>query len=364
MSGYECLNVSVNMTIDKYTIVHETKRGDLMYKYPRVANWLEFKQLNNGRYEVRDGIKNDTNIISGELGKYLQCLDGSIDPADILQEWDQLDLNRFLNRLYYKGLLRKRGRRLNVLGDSRMFTVYIPHATEYRRYIAAVYNALLMTLFIPVFGIGILLHIIMPENDGYFLDTWAMIAEIYGGIFVGYLLGVFFHEMSHGMACLAYGGSVFEYGLTVRGIFPGGYTLMNTDHVKGRFCKTQILAAGLEMNLMIAGVSLISMQLLPVLYLFFQSIALLNIELVLLNSLCVSGFDGNSILGTLLGGDEAIVINAEEIVKSRYRRYTIMEKQGINGIATVVMYYILFAMQIMQPLLLLINIIIWMVMII
>ena len=123
-----------------------------------------------------------------------------------------------------------------------------------------------------------------------------------GGI-LGLLAGLFLHELAHAMACMAYGGYVFEIGVMLKLVFPGAYVMMDTRPITGRLKRAQVSAAGIEANLLLAGLALFCAVHFPGSSLSLFYTALFNTELALVNLLLVDGLDGAGIMAELLGLD-------------------------------------------------------------
>lgn len=250
-----------------------------MLEYPRTANWLEFEPLEDGRYMVWDSMMDDTTKIEPEMMSFLRKLDGRTDPSQILTTLSKEDVDDVINNLTESGLVRKSGRRLDFGDRSLVYTLWIPKITERITRIAKICNAVLMLSNIPAFILGLLVYWKLPDINDEEPVWWMMIILTIAGILGAVVVGGALHEISHAMACIAYGGSVYEFGLMFHGPLPGAYTFMSSNRVKGRVQHAQIDAAGVQMNLLLAGASFAMIHLVPIASDFLLSFALVNLQI-------------------------------------------------------------------------------------
>lgn len=137
-----------------------------------------------------------------------------------------------------------------------------------KRTLSKILNVTLMFAFIPILVSGILVYL---NADEFWYRELSMLVRIvydhpvlcvwFFDIF-SLLIGVAIHEICHGIACRSYGGRVFVYRAIIN-ILPGFYTLMDESKVRSRLKKIQILAAGVEGNLFLAGCLLLLTGVLP-----------------------------------------------------------------------------------------------------
>ena len=170
---------------------------------------------------------------------------------------------------------------------------------------------------------------------------------------LGVFLGMILHESAHGAAALAYGGRVYEMGVSIQYFIPGAYTLMDHCRIKKRLRRVQVMAAGVESNFWLAGVFLILCCRFPLHHTMFFMIAVQNLLLGTLNLLFINGVDGGRILCELLGDPNSIE-KAIRVTTSR-RELCSLWKRGASGRVKAAVCFILSAGQISWPLLLLLN---------
>ena len=137
-------------------------------------------------------------------------------------------------------------------------------------------------------------------------------------------------------------------------ILPGAYVLLDVSTVKKRLQRIQINAAGVEMNFLLCGIFLVLGVVNPLLGGMFLNAAICNAFLGALNLTFIKGLDGAAILSNLLGVDD-IIDRARRIVFNREARKRVIRK-GSSGYATVAVCYMLFALQIALPTLLITNV--------
>ena len=250
-----------------------------------------------------------------------------------------------LERLEEEELLDS-GERITPLGiGSVMISLWLPEVTRFSRYLGKVWNKILLFCWLPVFilGVRILLSGRWRGPDSGF------------GIAYGYLIlafGLLFHELGHAAASLVYGGRFFEMGIMLHYFLPGAYVMLSYENVKNRMKRAQISAAGIESNMLLAGICLCLLKLGV-----FDPIALLlgaffNVMAAIFNCSLIGGLDGMGLYQEFLGRD--FLDKAKRLVwdsrgKNRIRR------RGINGKITLVACYLIVIMQVLLPIILLMN---------
>lgn len=148
---------------------------------------------------------------------------------------------------------------------------------------------------------------------------------------------------------------MFEYGAMVN-ILPGFYTLMDDSKVKSRLKKIQILAAGVEGNLLLAGCFLLLSGIFPDLKEVVSVGALVNIVMTFINMLAIDGTDGMKILLLLIGVDSEDVEAIKHMTKGRRKR-EMLENDGYYGYAKLTACHMIIWLQRIYPLLILLDVI-------
>ena len=162
---------------------------------------------------------------------------------------------------------------------------------RYRRYFKII-NCLLPAISIFCFIVGIWLF--WHTRMGYYYDfnIW-----LYVGL---YILSIVLHEIGHLAVGVAYDYRMSEIGIILCGVFPCGAYVACIP--KGRIVKRkqiQFYLAGIEMNLLITGVSLILSSHSAYLASTLVSVANVNVLLIIVNLLPTLGMDGESVLSIL-----------------------------------------------------------------
>ena len=260
-------------------------------RYPMFVNWAVFTRRSDGTYLVTDTLTEQRLCLSAEEARFARRLDGRTSPsaaagrlgrrqaADLLRLFEELDLLR----------------RSHVLETSFLsicWTAAIFRRNPPRR-AAAWGNLALLALWLPVFALGVFLfwEAALPVDD----------ADYIPGALAGLVPGVLLHELAHACAAWGYGGHVFEFGLCLHWLVPGAYVLTDVSGVRGSLRQTQIDAAGVELNFLLAGLFLIAASAAPQAASFLLGAAPPNFLLAVGNLLPVSGDDGGRGLASLLG---------------------------------------------------------------
>ena len=178
------------------------------------------------------------------------------------------------------------------------------------------------------------------------------------------------HEAAHAVACLSdRNGRWLEAGIMIRWrIIPGAYVWLDTGEIKSRMKKVQINMAGIEMNLLLAGIMMIllvntrygfgvlSQYRTAMLY-----AVIMNIALVLFNISFVEGLDGEHTISEIFGGDsvvDAAKANIRQMVRGKDRR-AYFARMGINGAANLCVSAVVLGFQMVLPLLIIADISMW-----
>lgn len=181
-----------------------------------------------------------------------------------------------------------------------------------------------------------------------------------GGIFLGTIL----HESAHAFSCLSdENGRVFEAGVMLNGMFLGAYVLIDESEIKSNTKRAQINLAGVEMNLLLAGVLMILAtfgNFLGPWKVALLFAALQNVFLVLMNLAFTEGLDGEHALSSLFGG---FVVDAAKanlsVLFDRQRRVDYFAVHGICGAANICVSLVILVFQFIVPLVVVADISIW-----
>lgn len=221
-------------------------------KYPILEPSLSYERINALGWIVTDNISGNEQIVSTEELKFMQELDGYSDPYEIAPvEWSDKDISCFLNFLKENHFVKSRIRKVGFL----QFAIPVVQikATLKLRGICLILNCLLLVSFLPIFVVGCVLF----SKNIDLLYTYYSYSVLIFGLLLGVIFGIVTHETGHAICGLSYGKSkVYEAGL-IAGLFFGAYVEINSEKVKERIRRIQITAGGVEMNLLLSGVSFI-----------------------------------------------------------------------------------------------------------
>ena len=185
-------------------------------------------------------------------------------------------------------------------------------------------NAALPVVSIFIFAICIYLMAPYGEDGGHCFSWWLFYCLI--------VCSLALHEVGHLIAGLAYGYNISDTGILLLGIIPFGAYVAHEekqDAIKAE--KVQFALAGIEVNLMIAGICLI----LAIQYfqwsLTLLSVANVNVVLAGINLLPASGLDGESALSAVCGIN-SISETAKKWLTNKKRRQKLL-RSGLPGFA-------------------------------
>ena len=315
-------------------------------KHPTLANWIQIKKCTENEYIINDLLLDEQFKMDSYTVWFAKQLDGKTNPYRIDKRLSKNAVDMLVSELESENIIREK----NFLSKSPLnllVTVWSPRVTLKLQIISFFLIGLLLISWFPllVFSVYYFIFNLYDLSLNY----------ITIGSFTGLFIGMILHELGHMVACLGYGGRVFEVGIMFQFLLPGAYVLLNESNIKKRMRRIQVSAAGIEMNLLLAAIFLIlSAQFEPSSG-FFLGASIQNIFLALLNLTLIDGFDGMAIMSELLGVEE-LIDKVKRIAKSRLKKQRII-KDGMSGKATIVACYILMAIQIALPLVFALNIV-------
>lgn len=314
--------------------------------YPKMDRYLIFKRKDKNTVEVRNEVYEMSWEMNVRAARFLRKLDGETNPYKIDPYMNRNEVAHLLERLEEEELLDDGERLLSVGIGSVIIPLWSPKVTRWYRVIGRLWNKILMLCWLPIFFLGVWEFLtqewIGPESDF--------------GTFYGYLIfafGILLHELSHVAACLDYGGRFYEMGIMTHYFLPGAYVMITYDNVKNRMKRAQISAGGIESNLLLAGICLCLLK-----TGWFNPVALLigaffNVITAIFNCSLVEGLDGIGIYQEFLGKD--FLEKAKQLIRDPKGKI-IIRRRGINGEVTIMACYIIVIMQMLLPIILLINV--------
>lgn len=326
-------------------------------KYKSLANYVTIRRRKDGVIILNNALIDEEIDITERQAGYLKMLNGDHNPKKI-PGYSFEECVRYYQLFDEMMMLREPGR-CQSSGWSFLYTLFIPQRLrKTKSVLPKILNFLLYTSCIPIFVIGLIKFINGCGRVEYAHDWF--------GYICGLLIGMMMHEISHANACLAYGGFWLELGVMWSGLFPGAYVMLDTSKVKKRLHKAQINLAGVEMNLLLAGIffmlassygiwqSSFSEYMGAFFYAGFQ-----NVFLALLNITFFQGLDGEHTISNLLG-KESIVKEAKDnilaVLDFRKSKKYWQEHGRTNGLANICTDALVLCSQVVLPLLILSDI--------
>lgn len=322
-------------------------------KYPRKDPYLIFKKNGTDRVLVKHYLLDEEYSMNELTARFLKKLNGKRNPYQVLRGVKKPEVDRTIRNLRECGLLKSKQRITTLgIGSCMIPLVYCDCLPAFLRSIAKIWNQCLVLLCIPLLIMGLIV-----ANSGRIHIVNAGKAEMIIGLALALLSGAIFHELSHFCAALTYKAHVFEMGIGTHFFIPMGYAAIDYENVKGRMKRIQIVAAGIEMNLILYGVFM-ALCLLPsgiftTYELYLAAVG--NLGMAIVNILPLDGLDGLSILSEAFGKTNLYEI-AKKTVRNKWLRVAVLRK-GLKGKLSVTGSYLLVAFQVMLPVLIVIEVI-------
>lgn len=322
-----------------------------MFKYPKCCDWLIFHETKDGII-VEDYFGETEIVLPGSEVHFLRKLDGKTDPYEIAPDMSHSSVDQLMDFFDEHDLVRyTRIVCLSLLFS--LYTVCFIHPNKRKKQNAYILNQILLFSFLPMLIIGLVVYV----KNGDFNWDYSL-----AGIFVGIVLGMILHECGHGIAGFAFGARIFEAGLLSKFLLPGAYVLLDERPVKKKIHRVQIYAAGVEMNALLAGISFLLAGIIHAFEGFLFGIAIQNLFIAGLNILFVPGFDGEKIIGELMGKNDFARFSLRILFHSMGRKK--MWRSGPQGKAAMISTFCTALVQSALPILLVINlagVIIWII---
>lgn len=185
-------------------------------------------------------------------------------------------------------------------------------------------NAVLPAVSILAFAIGVYVTASEGAESGDNFSWWLYYALI--------VLSLALHELGHLVAGVAYGYKISDTGILLLGIIPFGAYVAHEDKKDATKAeKIQFALAGVEVNLLMAGICLIlAMQSYQWSRTMF-SVANVNVILAGVNLLPASGLDGESSLSAMCGVDSISEVARKWLTNKKCRKKLL--RAGLPGYA-------------------------------
>ncbi len=200
--------------------------------------------------------------------------------------------NRILPVLKEYGLIRT-SRFVRDDGTFNRFILFpIGNRMQSGRPVFKAINAILPVVSALIFAIGVYLVKTNCTGTAYRFNRWLY--------YILVVCSIALHEAGHLIAGLSYGYKISDTGILLLGIIPiGAYVAHEDKKDATKFEKIQFALAGIEVNLLIAGICLLLAIQYYRLSLTMLFVANINIVLVGINLLPTFGHDGESALSVV-----------------------------------------------------------------
>ena len=316
-------------------------------KYPKTIDTLLYKRLDESRYKVKNAETGEIFELGRAIVSFMNKLDGKTDPFMINTCLSDFEIEEVLDFLWNNELITKK--KLKKIGFlSYGIPFFKVKTTQKMRIVSRLLNFLLMIFFVPVFIAGLYavkdIYSMVDKNDFSYLL----------GLYVGIASGVIVHECGHAIAGLGYNAHLFTCGIMI-GITPGAFVELDDEHIKSSLKKAQISAAGIEMNLLLCGLSMVCMCFNSARSLL-GAIALSNLLLASVNLLPIIGVDGSQIINKLVGED--LILYSDILITDK--SFLSHSFSNVRGLAEICSCVLTLLSQISYPILIIANILyIW-----
>lgn len=267
--------------------------------YPQLKSYFQYTKIEDDLYDVDDLVSGDAWTVNYETVRFLKAIEQRRSLLKTFPEYSVDELKETLGKLQEWGFVGKMKRfHVEGIGNFRL-TIWRP---KHKRYtMAKIWNSILLFSFLPVS--------LFSWYSWKYIKIWIQYQEnseqsfhIEFAIF-GMVLMMFFHELAHMNAGIAYGAKTYEMGIFLYRFLPGAYVLMEENTIKNWRKRVQINLAGVEANLFFSGIFIWLIVLFPKMYLTFYYIAVINIALAVINLLYAGGLDGMHILEVIWKND-------------------------------------------------------------
>ena len=317
-------------------------------RHEKLIDTLLYKKIDESRYKVKNIENNEIFELGVSIVSFMNKLDGKTDPFTINTCLSDFEIEEVLDFLWDNELITKK--KLKKIGFlSYGIPLFKVKTTQKMRIASRLLNFLLMIFFVPVFITGLYavkdIYSLIDQNGFSYLI----------GLCVGIALGVIFHECGHAIAGLGYNAHLFTCGIII-GITPGAYVEIYDEHIKRSLKKAQISGAGIEINLLLCGISMICMYLFNSALSLFGGIAFSNLLLASVNLLPIIGVDGSQIINKLIGED--LILYSDILITDK--SFLSHSFSNVRGLAEIYSCVLTLLSQISYPILIIANILyIW-----
>ena len=286
--------------IGKSLDIDRDEEGDGM-KYPHVNNYLKYYRNPDGKCRVVDYCTDQEYEMEYDTACILREMNGHRPLSSVVsmsrQECDDVE-----DELLKLGLLRKNRLEVDGPGCIRV-ALWMASGWSQKRWkgIALHLHRFVRITWFPVLVVGLAIWSFVFHRGLYSGTFYSSPSWTVTGYFLGILLGLFLHELSHAASAVTYGATVFEIGVGLTFFIPCGYVIMDESQIKGRTLNTQMILAGIKMNFLLGGSSLLLSFCFPFAWDFWVEIAIVNLIMGFSNLIVSGNTDGFFAISTMLG---------------------------------------------------------------
>ena len=320
--------------------------------FPKHNRYLIFKRTGKNYYNIKNCITEEEWDMDIKYARFLKDLDGHTNPYEIDTDLDEYEVEALLDDMDNEGLFDDNDGIMSLGFGSVLIPLWTPKISKPHRLLGAIWNRILIISWLPLLVMG--LHVLLSGSWDYVERGWGTLT----GYLLGFGLGLLLHELSHAASCIGYGSKChfFEMGLMTHVFLPGAYVIIDYSDLKNKYKRIQINAAGIECNVALAGVFLCALELELMDSSALIIAAALNAVMAIFNTSLIEGIDGMGIFREALGCSPDFVENAKSLIFSEQGKRQ-LRGRGINGRATIVACYIIVGLQILLPIVLVMNVV-------
>ena len=205
---------------------------------------------------------------------------------------------------------------------SRLILLPFGSVSKAKRQVCKAINAALSAASMLIFALAVLSMVTSNVQTGDDFVWWLYCCLI--------LCSIGLHEVGHIISGLAYGYKIKEAGVLLVAALPvGAYVSAEENKNTTRHQMVQFSLAGIEMNLLVAGICLLVASFYYPLSFTLVCVANVNVQLAIVNSFPVAGLDGHAALSDLCGVEDISNLS-KKVLLSRMRRNRLL-RYGMKG---------------------------------
>lgn len=298
-------------------------------RYPHVNNYLKYSCNPDGTVTAVDYCTEKEYELDYKVACMLRKMDGT-RPLSSLADMIRQECEAVEDELLEMGLLRKNRLEFAGLGTV-IIALWMASGRSQRRgrTLALRIHRFVRIAWFPVLTAGMASWFFFSDSSLLYGDISYSFPATVAGYIAGILPGALFHEISHAATGMTYGAPVYELGIGLATFLPCGYVIMDESRIKKKTCIAQMLLAGVKMNSLLAGASLLLALVIPPAVCFLWEFAFMNIILGFVNLFACGMTDGYLTLTTMLGIPQTW--SFEERIQVVLGKQRLRRARGINS---------------------------------